>query len=106
MLRDDPQLIERYKAEHANAWPQVLVQLRKIGVTEMKIFLRDRRMFMYCETVDGFDPAVDFARANQDPTYEKWDQLMRSLQERAPEARPNEWWAPMECVFDLNWNRG
>jgi hypothetical protein len=27
---------------------------------------------------------------------------MRTLQERAPEARAGEWWATMEEVFDLS----
>jgi len=59
-LRDDPALIARYKKEHAKVWPEVLARLREIGVTEMKIYLLGRRMFMYCETKDGFDPARDF----------------------------------------------
>jgi L-rhamnose mutarotase len=105
LLREDPEKIARYKAEHANAWPEVLARLREVGVTEMKIFLRGTRMFMYCETVDGFDPDVDFARCLEDPTYRKWDELMRSLQARAPEANPDEWWARMECVFDLSGQR-
>ena len=46
-LRDDPQLIARYKKEHAEVWPEVVARLRDIGVTEMKIFLLGRRMFMY-----------------------------------------------------------
>ena len=91
-LRNDPAAIARYKAEHLKAWPEVLARLRGIGVT-------------YCETVDGFDPERDFARSLNDPTYQKWDELMRSMQERVPEARPGEWWAMMECVFDLNWGR-
>jgi L-rhamnose mutarotase len=106
LLRDDPEKIARYKEEHANAWPEVLAKLREVGVTEMKIFLLGTRMFMYCETLDGFDPVVDFARANEDPTYQKWDELMRSLQQRAPEAKGDEWWALMECVFDLSWGNG
>lgn len=105
MLRDDPAAIARYKAEHLKAWPEVLARLREIGVTEMKIFLIGSRLFMYCETVDGFDPKRDFARSIEEPTYQKWDELMRSMQERVPEARPGEWWAMMECVFDLNWGR-
>jgi L-rhamnose mutarotase len=28
---------------------------------------------------------------------------MRTLQERAPEARPDEWWAEMELVFSMDW---
>jgi L-rhamnose mutarotase len=104
-LRDDPATIARYKAEHLKAWPEVLARLRRIGVTEMKIFLLGTHLFMYCETVDGFDPERDFARSLNDPTYQKWDELMRSMQERVPEARSGEWWAMMECVFDLNWGR-
>ncbi len=102
-LRDDPNLIARYRKEHAQVWPEVLARLREIGVTEMKIFLLGRRMFMYCETRDGFDPSTDFARSNDDPTYRKWDELMRTMQERVDEAKPGEWWAMMERVFDLNW---
>jgi L-rhamnose mutarotase len=102
-LRDDPALIARYRTEHANAWPEVLARLREVGVTEMKIFLLGRRMFMYCETRDGFDPATDFNRSNDDPTYRRWDELMRTMQERVGEAKPGEWWAMMQLVFDLNW---
>ncbi len=83
----------------------MLARLREIGVIDMKIFLLGRRMFMYCETRDGFDPAKDFARANEDPTYEKWDELMRTMQDKVVEAKPSEWWAMMELVFDLNWSR-
>jgi hypothetical protein len=28
---------------------------------------------------------------------------MADLQARSPEANPDEWWAPMELVFDLTW---
>ena len=102
-LRDDEVAIARYRAEHANAWPEVIARLREVGVTEMRIFLLGTRLFMYCETVDGFDPATDFARCTDDPTYRRWDDLMRTMQERVPEAGPGEWWAMMECVFDLGW---
>ncbi len=101
-LRDDPALIARYKREHANVWPEVVARLREVGVTEMKIYLLGRRMFMYCETRDGFDPKKDFARSNDDPTYRRWDELMRTLQEQVPEAEPGDWWAQMELVFDLS----
>jgi len=102
-LRDDPALITRYRKEHEAAWPAVLRRLREIGVTEMKIFLLGRHLFMYCEAVDGFDPERDFPRALDDPEYRKWDELMRTMQERVPEAKANEWWAAMQLVFDLGW---
>ncbi len=100
-LQDDPVKIARYKEYHRAVWPAVLARLRAVGVHEMKIFLRGRRMFMYIETSDAFEPLRDFARVNDDPKSAEWNALMATLQERAPEATPDEWWAPMELVFDM-----
>jgi len=102
-LRDDPAMIASYKEHHQRVWPEVLAQLRAVGIQEMRIFLLGRRMFMYIETIDTFDPATDFARRNASPVAEQWDALMSGMQERVPEAREGEWWALMEQVFDLNW---
>ena len=102
-LQDDPQKIAEYKAQHQAVWPGVLARLREVGVREMKIFLRGTRMFMFIETDDAFDPVRDFARINEDPTSAEWNALMAGLQERAPEANPDEWWAPMELVFSMEW---
>lgn len=102
-LRDDPALIEQYKEYHRHAWPEVVARLKEIGITEMRIFLLGHRLFMYMETVDGFDPARDYPRLNDDPRYQEWDTLMRTMQEKVSEAGPDEWWADMEPVFDLNW---
>jgi L-rhamnose mutarotase len=103
MLRDDPQLIETYKAYHRDVWPEVTARLRDVGVREMRIFLLGTRMFMYVETNDDFDLVRDFGRVNDDPKSKEWDVLMRTLQQPAPEAPPGAWWADMEQVFDLNW---
>ena len=102
-LQNDPAKIESYKTHHQAVWPGVCARLREVGVQEMKIFLRDRRMFMFIETSDEFEPRRDFVRINEDPISQKWNTLMGTLQERAPEASPDEWWAPMELVFSLNW---
>jgi L-rhamnose mutarotase len=104
-LRDDPELIERYKEYHRQVWPEVLAGIREVGILEMRIFLSGTRMFMYCETVDEFDPERDFPRSNASPKAQEWDRLMRTLQARAPEASPTDWWSPMELAFDLNWPR-
>lgn len=102
-LQDDPAKIAAYTEHHRAVWPEVLARLREVGVREMKIFLRGRRMFMYIETDDAFEPQRDFARVNEDPKSAEWNALIATLQERAPEASPEEWWAPMALVFDLNW---
>ena len=103
LLKDDADVIDRYKRYHRESWPEVIARLKEIGITEMKIFLIGRRLFMYMEAIDGFDPDRDFPTLNDLPRYREWDVLMSSMQERVPEAREGEWWAAMEEVFDLNW---
>ena len=69
----------------------------------MQIFLLGTRLFMYLQTDDDFEPIRDFARINDDPTSARWNAVMADLQTRALEASPDEWWAPMDLVFDLTW---
>jgi L-rhamnose mutarotase len=103
MLRDDPEGIAAYRSQHEAVWPEVLVRIREVGITDMRIFLIGRRLFMYVEAVDSFDPVRDFPRLSEDPVSADWEAAMAKLQERAPEASEDEWWAMMDNVFDLDW---
>lgn len=102
-LKDDPELIAEYRRHHQEAWPEVLAGLHDVGIRDMKIWLLGTRLFMYVEADDGFDPDRDFPRANSSPRAQEWDSLMRSLQQRAPEAPADAWWAQMELVFSKRW---
>src|SRR5437762_12019080 len=103
LLKNDADVIERYKGYHREAWPEVIARLKEIGISEIKIYLIGRRLFMYMEAVDGFDPDRDFPKLNDLPRYREWDALMSSMLERVSEASEGEWWAGMVEVFDLNW---
>jgi L-rhamnose mutarotase len=103
LLRADPEKIAEYRRQHQAVWPEVTARLRECGIQNMQIFLRGTRMFMYIVTDDSFEPSRDFARVNDDPASARWNELMADLQERAPEATADEWWAPMELVFDMQW---
>jgi L-rhamnose mutarotase len=103
LLQDDPQKIAAYRRYHQAVWPEVLAALRGSGVTGMQIFLRGRRMFMFMTTTDDYDPQAGGAGYLASPRVQEWEALMRTLQERAPEAGPDEWWAEMELVFDMDW---
>ena len=102
-LRSGPGVVDEYNAYHRAVWPEVLEGLRGIGIAKLKIFLHERRLFMYLETGDDFDPARDFPRLMEDPRGREWDELMRGFQEPVTGAKPGEWWAGMEEVFDLDW---
>ncbi len=101
-LKDDPKIIEQYKAYHQEAWPETLAGLKAVGITKMNIYLIGRRLFMAMETVDTFDIKRDFPRyLAEHPKCKEWDQLMRTFQEPVDEAQADEWWAEMEPVFEL-----
>jgi L-rhamnose mutarotase len=102
-LRDDAEAIAVYKEHHQHVWPEVLAELRSLGIERMHIFLLGRRLFQFLEANDAFDPARDLPRLNDNPRYAEWDRLMRTMQEKVPEAGDEAWWAPMDEVFDLSW---
>ena len=88
-LKDDLELIARYKEYHRQIWPEVVSGLKAIGITRMKIFLMGRQMFMYYEAVDDFDPATDFEKYLQMPGAKEWEELMHQFQEPQPGSPPN-----------------
>ena len=100
-LKDDPDLIERYKEYHRAVWPEVIASLQGLGIKKMRIFLLGRRLFMYLEAPDDFDLERDFPRYMEVERASEWDALMREYQEPVADAAPGELWAPMEQVFDL-----
>ena len=57
---------------------------------------------MHMETVDDFEAKRDFPRYIElDEKCKEWDELMRAFQEKAPEAKEDEWWATMEQIYEL-----
>jgi L-rhamnose mutarotase len=101
-LRDDPALIQAYKEHHRHVWPEVVAALRGIGIRKMNLYLLGTRLFMYYEAPDDFVPERDYQTYATDPRCRAWDELMRKFQQRAPGAAQGAWWAPMECIFDLD----
>ena len=62
------------------------------------------RLFMLMETTDDYDPNTYSEYTNNDPKSKEWDDIMRKMQEKIPDAdNSSEWWAPMKLVFDSEW---
>lgn len=101
-LKDDPEVIESYLEYHRAVWPEVEAGLRGIGVHRMLIWILGRRLFMFLETEDGFDPGRDFARYEKGhPRIKEWQDLMASMQEPVPDAAVGELWAEMSLAYRL-----
>lgn len=102
-LVDDDQAIAEYVRHHAKVWPEVIRDLRAVGITDMRIWLLGHRMFMLMQARDDFEPDRDFAKLEaSSPRYNEWQRLMDTFQSRVPEAQADEHWAAMSKVFDLS----
>ena len=96
-LKNNPEIISAYKEYHKKVWPEVLKSIRSSGVKTSKIFLLGTRLFLIIEAEEDFN----FLGYTTGQKEKDWDELMRSLQCPVKEAKPGEWWAEMELVYDL-----
>jgi L-rhamnose mutarotase len=101
-LKDDPAVIEAYVRHHREVWPEVQASLLHAGVQQMDIYLLGRRLVMVVDMRDGIDYRAAFtSHASSSVRVAEWERLMKALQEPAPGACADEWWAAMEPVFHL-----
>ena len=100
-LKDSPQLIEDYKRQHQNVWPENTKSIRDAGIEDMEIYLLGTRLFMIMEVNNRFS-FEEKARADRsNPKVQEWENLMWKFQQPLPQARPGEKWILMERIFKL-----
>ncbi|SHJ10465.1 L-rhamnose mutarotase [Pseudozobellia thermophila] len=102
-LKDDPELIAKYKAYHApgNAWPEITKSIKDAGIVDMQIYLTGNRMFMIMEVDETFDPQKKAQMDADNPKVREWEQLMWDFQQALPWAKEGEKWVALEQIFQL-----
>ena len=98
-LADNPELIEQYLEAHRHVWPEVIEGQREVGILDMQIYRRGRRLFMIMDTVDGFDFVKDNERLAAMPVQQKWEAYVARFQGADPDAPSTEKWQLMERIF-------
>ena len=95
-LKDEKR--QYYIDNHANVWPEVLEELKKINVQNYSIFLKDDFMFGYLEyTGNDFDGVMGMM--HQIPIVDKWTKLMIDCFNPFPNNDDNESWVMMDQIF-------
>lgn len=100
-LADDPELIAKYCEAHAQVWPEIQAGIREVGILDMQIYRLGTRLFMICDTVDGFDWVADNARLAALPRQAEWEAYVSQFQGCAADAPSTEKWQLMERIFQL-----
>ncbi len=104
-LKDDPEIIRRYDAYHAEPWPEVAAWMAAQGVQRCRIYRFDRMLFMLLERDDDAAPAPNAPLAVAVAArYGAWDALMYSMQEPVPGAPLDGAWVEMAQVYDYQRN--
>lgn len=98
MLKDEPGVIEKYEDYHANPWPAILEGSKRSGVLRVFIYRIERRLFLFLETKDDFDPKTAGEIQLADPKAREWDELMRTFQTNVPEAEGGTTWVEMKEI--------
>lgn len=102
-LKDNPKLIEEYKAYHkkANVWPEITESIKAAGIVGMEIYLTGNRLFMIMEVDDTYSPVKKSNLDADNPKVQEWEKLMWKYQQRLPWANDGEKWVEMEKIFEL-----
>jgi len=87
---------EAYDRAHREVWPDLLVLLKKAGVSEYSIFRRDELVFLSMR-VDNFDKTWD--RIERDPVNTRWQQAMGEYFEPPEPLRSGERFHMMREIF-------
>ena len=98
-LVDDEELIEKYCEVHRHVWPEVIAGQREVGIIDMQIYRHGRRLFMICDTVDGFDWERDMARLAILPRQAEWEAYVAQFQGCPADATSSAKWQLMEKIF-------
>jgi L-rhamnose mutarotase len=93
-----PEAIAEYKRYHADVWPDILNMIRKCGIRNYSIYLKDDFLFGYFE-YHGTDYKADMAKMAADPRTQEWWAVMMPMQRPLETRKEGEWWAEMEEVF-------
>lgn len=101
VLRVKAEAEEKYKAYHAEVWPEVLDMIQKCNIRNYSIYLKDGFLFSYFEYT-GSNFQADMAKMAADPKTQEWWAIMEPMQDPLPTRKPGEWWANMEEVFHMH----
>ena len=102
-LKDDPQLIEKYKEYHSpgQAWPEITESIKKAGIEDMEIYIVGNRLFMIMEVNEQFDFDAKAAADANNVKVQEWEALMWDFQLPLKWAKPGEKWVMTELIYKL-----
>jgi len=103
-LKDDPELIRKYKEVHAKgqAWPEITRGMKEVGILDMEIYIHRNRLFMIMDTIPGFDHDKAMRELASSPRQKKWEAYVARYQNTSEDASADEKWQLMERIYEMD----
>ncbi len=67
---------ELYISRHRNIWPEMLAELKKAGIRNYSLFLKENEVYGYWEC-DDIQSSINFL--NSSKVNEKWQESMKGI---------------------------
>ena len=102
-LRDDRELIEKYKEVHkrGNTWPEIPRGIRDVGILDMEIYIHGTVLFMIMDTVPDFDHEKAMKKLACLPRQAEWEEYVSKFQQAGEKGATPEKWEVVERIFEL-----
>jgi len=105
-LKDDPEVIEKYKHWHRPGGPpaEVTRSLRDAGIVSLDIYLIGNRLFMIMDSGPAAPASAKSTDDNDNPHVRAWEALMGELQQELPFSSHGSdagKWRRLEHIYSL-----
>jgi len=105
-LKDDPEVIEKYKHWHRPGGPpaEVTRSLRDAGIASLDIYLIGNRLFMIMDSAPAAAASARSKDDNENPHVRAWEALMGELQQDLPFPKRGAGagkWQLLEHIYSL-----
>lgn len=101
IIKVKEEYLEKYKALHADPWPEINAMIKECNIRNYSIYYRDGYLFSYYEYV-GDDYEKDMEKMAADPKTIEWWKETDPCQTPVDSAEEGEWWCGMEEVYHLD----
>lgn len=103
-LKDDPELIEKYKEVHGikKAWPEITLGMKEVGIIDMEIYIHGNILFMIMDTVADFDHEKAMRNLASKPRQDEWEDYVSRFQNTDAGASAGNKWTLMERIYELD----
>ena len=100
-ISDDPELMEQYRKWHSEEhhWKEIHDGIRQVGILEMEIYMLGNKLVMIVDTPADFQWEEAMNRLATLPRQAEWEAFVSKFQGCAADARSDEKWQLMECIF-------